>query len=300
MQVSKNSRSLRGCRQVPLSLNFAQQMVPNAMTVDVEDWYQSTLDLCAEITDRVVTNTHQILDLFAEFNVKGTFFVLGLVCEKYPQLVTTIHEAGHEIATHGYSHQPCCRLSRQSFAEDVRKSVNLIQDVIGKKVLGYRAPDFSISLDSLWALEVLAENGIQYDSSIFPIPNPRYGIAKWYRFPHRLKFDSGHEIIEFPISTLRIFGLNFPFVGGGYSRLFPAWFIRFGIGQINRSSQAGIVYLHPYEIDCNEMEELEQVVTGATRLWQSFNRKTTRAKMRDLMSSLSFCTVKEILDLASG
>lgn len=298
--LSNNSRTASGYSLIPMSLNSGRQPVPNAMTVDVEDWYQSTFDLGAQITDRVVTNTLRILELFAECDVKGTFFVLGLVCEKYPDLVATIHEAGHEVATHGYSHQPCYRLSPQSFADDVRKSVDLIQDVTGEKVQGYRAPDFSIDFDSVWALEVLAENGIQYDSSIFPIYNPRYGIANWHRFPHLVRFDSGCEIIEFPVSTLKVFGLNFPFIGGGYSRLFPAWLLKFGLRRINRTGRAGMVYLHPYEVDCTEMEDLRHVVTGPTRLWQGFNRKTVRAKMRELMSSFKLCPVREVLNLAPG
>lgn len=271
--------------------------VLNAMTIDVEDWFQSTCDLSREISYRVVEDTHKILELFAEFGVKATFFVLGLVCEKYPGLIVSIKEDGHEIATHGYSHEPLYNLSRQALAEDVRKSIDLIQAATGERVYGYRAPDFSVNASTLWALEVLAENGIKYDSSIFPIYNPGYGIPEWYRFPHRIKLNSEHEIIEFPISTLRAFGLNFPFIGGGYSRLFPIWFTKLGARKINYSERPVITYVHPYEVDTAEIADYKEEILGLTRLSQGFNRRMTRAKLRNLLSSFGFSTVKEVLNL---
>lgn len=303
----------------PIWLNPPSTLVLNTITVDVEDWYQSTCDLKQEISKRVVRNTDRLLELFSEFDVKATFFVLGLVCEKYPRLVAKIGEYGHELATHGYSHELIYNLSPRSFAEDVRRSIDLIQNAAGKEVYGYRAPDFSINLSTLWALEVLSEIGIKYDSSIFPVYNPRYGIPRWPRFPHRIKLDSEREIIEFPISTLRVLGVNLPFVGGGYSRLLPFRLIRFGIERINRSGKPVLIYLHPYEVDTMEITELREqlsiaplvaqafnpqrkhksLVEGFIRgKWiQGFNRQTVEGKLRSLLKEFRFSTVKDILNL---
>jgi polysaccharide deacetylase family protein (PEP-CTERM system associated) len=281
----------------PLQLNTSRSTVVNALTVDVEDWYQSTYDLDAPISDRVAPNTRALLQLFDECNVRATFFVLGLVCEKHPQLIGEIKAAGHELATHGYSHRPLNGMSRSAFAEDLRRSLDLIQGVTGEPILGFRAPDFSIDTHSLWALEVLAENGIRYDSSIFPIRSSRYGIEGWYRFPHRIEMDDSRAIIEFPLSTLSPGGYAVPFVGGGYSRLLPAWLIEFGIRRINQTGQSAIVYLHPNDIDTEEMIELRHKVPLRTRLSQGFNRHTIVSLMRRLLRTLEFSTVRSVLEL---
>jgi polysaccharide deacetylase family protein (PEP-CTERM system associated) len=281
----------------PLPLNSSEGAVLNALTVDVEDWYQSTYDLDAPIPDRVVGNTRALLHLFDECNVRATFFVLGLVCEKYPDLIAEIKAGGHELATHGYSHRPLYGMSRSAFAEDLRRSLDLIQDVTGDPVYGYRAPDFSIDTDTLWALEVLAESGIRYDSSIFPYRNPRYGIRGWYRFPHRIEMNDHKAIIEFPLSTLSLGGYTVPFVGGGYSRLLPAWLIELGVRWLNRTHHCAIVYLHPYEIDTDEMDELKDEVPLKMRLSQGLNRKAIPSRMRRLFHALEFSTIGRIIGL---
>jgi polysaccharide deacetylase family protein (PEP-CTERM system associated) len=278
-------------------LNTSRSTVVNALTVDVEDWYQSTYDLDAPISDRVVRNTRALLRLFDECNVRATFFVLGLVCQRYPQLIGEISAEGHEVATHGYSHRTLNRISRSAFAEDLQRSLDLIQGVTGEPVKGYRAPDFSIEADTLWALEVLAENGIQYDSSIFPFHSSRYGIRGWYRFPHRIEMDDDRTIIEFPLSTLSPGGHALPFVGGGYSRLLPAWLIEHGIRRLNRACQSAIVYLHPYEIDTEEMVELRDAVPLRTRLSQGFNRCAVASRTRQLFQGLEFSTAASVLGL---
>lgn len=281
----------------PLSLNTPGSPVVNALTVDVEDWYQSTYDLDAPISDRVVCNTRALLHLFDECNVRATFFILGLICEKFPHLIGEIKARGHELATHGYSHRPLTSMSRSTFAEDLRRSVGLIQDVTGDRVHGYRAPDFSIQKDTLWALEVLAENGIRYDSSIFPFRNSRYGIGGWCRFPHRIEMDDHGAIIEFPLSTLSPNGHPVPFVGGGYSRLLPGWVIELGIRRLNQTRHSAIVYLHPYEMDTEEMSELRGEVPFRTRLSQGFNRKAIPSRMRRLFTALEFSTIERVLGL---
>lgn len=282
---------------IPLPPIPPNEPVLNALTVDVEDWYQSTYDLDAPISDCVVRNTHRLLDLFDEYGVRATFFVLGLVCEKYPPLIAQIKAGGHELATHGYSHRPVNRMSPREFAEDVRRSLDLIQSTAGERVYGYRAPDFSIDAHSLWALEVLIENGLRYDSSIFPIRNARYGIRGWYRFPQRIDFDGRGAIIEFPLSTVRVGGYTLPFVGGGYSRLLPVWLIKLGIRKLNRAGQGAVVYLHPYEFAPDEMDELRAKVPFKVRLSQGFNRQAMPSRLRSLLCSLNFSTMQHVLGL---
>ena len=281
----------------PLKVNASGNGVINALSVDVEDWYQSTCDLNAPISDRVVRNTRALLQLFEECDVRATFFVLGLVCERYPYLIQEIKAGGHELATHGYSHRPLYAMSRSAFGDDIQRSLDLIQDTVGEPIHGYRAPDFSIDEGTLWALEVLAEKGIQYDSSIFPFRNSRYGVRGWYRFPHRIEMDNHQTVIEFPLSTVNLAGHAFPFVGGGYSRLLPVWLIELGIRRLNRTHQRAIVYLHPYEIDTQEMAELRDKVPASTRLSQGFNRRVIASRMQRLFSVLRFSTIGDVLGL---
>lgn len=155
----------------------------NALTIDVEDWPQSTLDRSWPISERALHNARRMLALLSEGGVQATFFVQGMVAERFPDLVKEVAAAGHEVATHGHSHALIFRLGRQAFAAELRYSVEMLEDLSGQRVLGHRAPDFSITKDSLWALEEIAALGLRYDSSIFPIYNPRYGIPDAQRFP---------------------------------------------------------------------------------------------------------------------
>jgi polysaccharide deacetylase family protein (PEP-CTERM system associated) len=231
--------------------------VVDALSVDLEDYYQveafaSTVPRSSwpEFQPRVDENTCRVLELFARHKVKGTFFVLGWIAERNPSLIRQIVGAGHEIACHGYDHQRVTSLNRDEFRADLRRARNTIEDACGVRVIGYRAPTFSITRRNLWALEVLAEEGFLYDSSIFPIRHDNYGVPDAPRFSHRRNLACGLSIFEFPISTVRIAGINLPATGGGYLRLLPMTYMRWAIDRIHkRDRQSVILYFHPWEID---------------------------------------------------
>jgi polysaccharide deacetylase family protein (PEP-CTERM system associated) len=231
--------------------------VPNALTVDVEDYFHVSAlassihrDSWSSRESRVVRNTHRLLDLFEQFGVRGTFFVLGWVAERYPQLVRDIAARGHEVACHGYSHRLVYEQSAEEFGEETLRSKTLLEDITGSAVLGYRAASYSIVRKSLWALDTLAKLGFAYDSSIFPVRHDRYGIPDAERGPHRLSTPGGKVIVEWPLSTATVAGFRLPVSGGGYFRLLPYWVTRWGLASINRRERWPFVfYLHPWEID---------------------------------------------------
>ena len=227
----------------------------NVVTVDLEDWLQSSLELFDENilydeastkpTKRVVENTRRLLRIFAERNVKATFFVLGTVAERFPKLVREVYEQGHEIATHSYSHRLIYQMRSEEFEEDLVKSIALIEEIIKEKVIGYRAGYFSITKRSLWALDVLLKHGIKYDSSIFPIRRRLYGIPDFPRFPLIVKSQRSDQLWEIPPSTMSFLGQNFPIGGGGYLRVFPYSFIKWGIRKLNKEGHPAVIYVHP-------------------------------------------------------
>lgn len=228
--------------------------VRNAMTVDVEEHFQvSAFEPYISRQDwesspsRVETNTHNILELFAKHNVNATFFILGWIAERNPQLIRRIVEAGHEVASHGYAHVRVTQQSQEAFREDVSRTKKLIEDASGERVKGYRAASFSIGRDNLWALDVLGETGYIYSSSINPVRHDLYGMPEAPRFPFR---HNNSDLLELPISTLRMLGQNFPCGGGGFFRLLPYWYFKRAIKAINlREGQSSIFYFHPWEID---------------------------------------------------
>jgi polysaccharide deacetylase family protein (PEP-CTERM system associated) len=231
--------------------------VRNALTVDVEDYFHvaafskqidpATWD---SFTLRVECNTHQLLELFAEYDVKATFFVLGWVAERCPNLVRIIAEQGHEVACHGYSHQLIYTQSPALFREETIRSKACLEQQAQCQVLGYRAASYSITKKSLWALDILAELEFEYDSSIFPVRHDRYGIPGSPRWPHQFKTPDGNKLIEFPPSTVKVGGYTLPVGGGGYFRIYPYYLTRLALAHINQSDgQPFMFYLHPWEID---------------------------------------------------
>lgn len=274
-------------------LNPASTTFLHALTVDVEDWPQSTLDHTLPITARAVQNTQRLLELFRQHRVQATFFILGLLAEKFPQLVADIAAEGHEIASHGYSHRAVFDIGPQGFADELKRSVALLEDISGQRVRGYRAPDFSITTRSLWALDLLAQHGLEYDSSVFPKKMRRYGIDQFPRGIHRLP----NGLIEVPLSTVLWAGQRWPVAGGGYFRLFPYPLTRNAIRRLQAEGSPAIVYLHPYEIDPTELRELPWSIPWRTRLTQGLNRRRVAPRLTQLLTDFRFGPVCEVLRL---
>jgi polysaccharide deacetylase family protein (PEP-CTERM system associated) len=240
------------------------------------------------------------LEILSAANVQATFFILGKVAETHPQLAREIVAQGHEVATHGYSHESAEGMPLTRFKEELHRSIDLLQQQTGKAIIGHRAADFSISRDSLSRLECLVDEGLRYDSSIFPIRHPRYGVAEAWRAPHYIRSSSGRSLIEFPLPTFRFGKFVFPAAGGGYLRLFPFWWTRLVLRGLEREGNLATCYLHPYELDCAEMDEIEHRVPTLLRLSQNTNRKSVARKLQRLLSTFRFATMSSACDLLVG
>ena len=273
--------------------------ISNALTIDVEDYFQ--VAALAEAVDRkdwhdmeyrVEANTDRLLSVLDDHNTKATFFTLGWVAEKSPALVRRIHDAGHEVASHGYSHQLIYKQTPEVFREETRRSKAILEDIIGEPVTGYRAASYSITAQSRWALDILCEEGFTWDSSIFPVHHDRYGMPGTPRWPHRLKTDNGSEIAEFPLSTLKLPGYTLPIAGGGYFRLFPYWFSQWGLGSINRMGKPFVFYLHPWEIDPGQ-PRLD--VKWFSRFRHYNNLEVSEQRLVNLLKRFRFTTMSDVL-----
>jgi polysaccharide deacetylase family protein (PEP-CTERM system associated) len=329
----------------------------NALTIDLEDYYMvSAFESVVKREDwhkyesRIERNTHRILEILAEakppstqfktqnsklkiardaaYNsppdsgVRATFFCLGWIADKYPGLIREITACGHEIANHGYDHNLVYNMTSSEFREDVRKSKKILEDAAGKEVVGYRAPSYSITAKSLWALPILAEEGYRYDSSIFPIHHDRYGIPDAPRFPFLVDLDgvhgngevklpdsdnvktvgasmdasNGRFIVEYPISTVKLWGLNMPISGGGYMRLFPYGVTKKGLEKINRSEEKPfVIYLHPWELD-PEQPRFNNL-SALSRFRHYVNLDGTAEKLRRLLNDFTFSSMREVIEL---
>ena len=234
-------------------------LTKNALTVDVEDYFQvSAFAENVSFNDwdkfplRVEKNTQRLLDMFDEHEVKATFFVLGWVAERTKELVKEIVRRGHEVASHGYSHQLVYNQTPEVFREETLRSKKLLEDLTQAPVRGYRAASYSITSRSLWALDILAEAGFEYDSSIFTVRHDRYGLPGSPEAPHLLTTPNGSSLVEFPLSTAKLLGYRLPVAGGGYFRLYPYFLTKFGLKQVNRRGMPFVFYLHPWEIDAEQ------------------------------------------------
>ena len=313
----------------------------NILTIDIEDYFQvHALSSVIKYEDwdkfecRIERNTDRILEILDSVRspqkVQGTFFVLGWIAERYPDLVRRIQKGGHEIACHGYAHKLIYNQSKEEFRKDVEKAKSTLEDIIGDEVIGYRAPSYSIIDKSKWAFEVLIEGGFKYDSSIFPIRHDYYGIPNAPRFPFiislnetsnvefsMLNFEeqqhrttsapnnllthsliNSNSLIEFPISTVRILGQNLPISGGGYFRLFPYPLIKKGLKNINeKEGKPFIFYIHPWEIDSDQPRI--QGLKLKSRLRHYINLDKTENKFKRLLGDFQFSTVRDLIENCS-
>ena len=271
----------------------------NALTFDVEEYFHAEAfsavvraEAWDDLETRVVEYTDRILDLIDRAGVRATFFVLGWVAERHPRLVREIAALGHEVACHGHAHRMIHRQRRGEFAADVHRAKGVLENITGQPVHGYRAPTFSITRETLWGLEVLAEAGFRYDSSIFPIMHDRYGIPDAPRFPHRRLAGEG-QIVEFPPSTVELLGRRVPVAGGGYFRLLPYGVTAWAIRRINeREGQPAMVYLHPWEIDAGQPRLPAGWLTLRRHL---LNVDKTEGRLARLLDDFDFAPVGEVL-----
>jgi len=273
----------------------------NILTIDVEDWFQvealsETIDSneWAGFKSRLLPNLLKILNLLQEKKVKATFFILGWIAERFPDLVLMIRHQGHEIASHGYAHRLVYRQDERSFEEDVAKSKTILEGITSEQVLGYRAPSFSIIPSCFWAYNVLARLNIRYDSSVFPVRHLSYGIPDAPRFPFTISVDGGKKIMEFPLSTIRICGQNFPVGGGGYLRLFPYAYTRWSIKSLNRENRRAIVYFHPWEIDPYQPKQRIRI---SGRIRQYANLSIMEDRIVRLLNDFDFGSIEEIWEM---
>jgi len=276
---------------MPAILKFA----PPIITVDVEDWPQSTWDRSLPITERAARNTYGLLDLLDELGVRVTMFVLTKLAETFPEIAPEIHRRGHEVASHGHGHVEIFKQTPDDFAADVKRSKEILEQQIGARLRGYRAPDFSIVESSRWALDVLAECGFEYDSSIFPVKRPRYGIPDWPLDPQRVQLENGREIVEFPIAAYHRFGKNWPVGGGGYHRLLPGWMSRSLAGTVMQTAPF-VFYCHPYEFDPNEFRELDLPIPTKVRLHQGLGRRRFKPRFAAFVKRFSGQRIVDVLD----
>lgn len=272
----------------------------NILSFDVEDWPQSTVDASLPVTRRVCDNTCRVLDILAAAGARGTFFVLGLVAEAFPELVRLIRDGGHELASHGHSHRPVYRMRPEEFRADLRRSIASIEDAGGVRVLGYRAPDFSIRARDWWALEIMAEEGLRYDSSIFPFAGPRYGVRAAFALPFRVLSASSSQFIEFPLTTIECLGVRLPAAGGGYFRLAPYGVASAAITRLNRRGAPATSYFHPYELDPEEIPGSPHAIPWSLRLSQGLMRSRVEGKLRRLLDDFSWCPAADWLADPAG
>jgi len=272
--------------------------VKNILTFDVEEGYHSNL-VDSNISewggyeDRIVEPTLRILKLLSQTGNTATFFILGAVAEKFPELIRRIKSQGHEIASHGYGHKLVYGQNREEFVDDLLRSKNIVKEIIGENPIGYRAPSWSFNENTDWIWEALYENGFRYDSSKFPFKTFLYGSHSNPRFLHGIEIEHGKEIWEIPPSTTRIFGKNVPFSGGFYFRSLPYWFIKYGINRVNKvEHRAAVLYLHPWELDPGQ----PKLSSGIRhRFIQYYNLGKTEQKLSRLLHEFRFVSIKHFL-----
>lgn len=272
--------------------------ITNIMSVDLEDYYcDLPFSEWSKYESRIIKNTERILTLFERYNVKATFFVLGYIAEKFPELVKKISELGHEIASHSYAHIDLRKVTKEQFEDDFFKSINILENITGKKVDGFRAPFFSINNNNYWIFEILSKK-ITYDSSVFPVRTQLYGIHNAPRFIYKpsleniVNEDKNGKLIEIPMATHKIPLIgNIPIAGGFYLRFFPYWYMRLGIKKMNKNGNPAMIYIHPKDLD-PEMPKIREY-----SWYYYYNLKSAANKFEKLLNDFKFTTAKDILSV---
>ncbi len=272
----------------------------NMLQIDVEDWYCNfDVEIWKQFEDRVVTSTNKVLDILKENNTLASFYILGYIAEKHPDLVLRIQEEGHEIGTHGYAHKNLLKLKPAEFEEDLHKSIKILEKILGKRtrILGYRAPQFSITEKTSWAIDILKRAGLKYDSSVFPTKNRLYGVSDAPLFPYPIStsnlWGGAHDddFMEIPLSVLKIPGIsyNIPVAGGFYLRFFPYDFIKNALKIINLKKQSAVCYIHPWELDPGHPR------VPMLKWYHYWNLSSTEKKIRRLLRDFKFTSVNRML-----
>jgi polysaccharide deacetylase family protein (PEP-CTERM system associated) len=277
--------------------SLSHRAILNAMTVDVEDYFQvqAFADIISRddwdtLPRRVEQNTHRLLDIFAEADTKATFFTLGWVAERHPLLIRRMIREGHELASHGYSHRRVDSQTLEEFRADIVKTKAILEDVGGARVRGYRAATFSIGRDNWWAFRVLAEAGYVYSSSIYPIAHDLYGMPECSRMAFR---DEASGLVEIPLTTVRCLGRNFPCAGGGYFRLLPYGLSRWAMRRVNREDGLSCVfYMHPWEIDPGQPRQ--RSASWKSRLRHYTNLAATDGRLRRLLAEFAWDRMDQV------
>lgn len=279
----------------------------NAFTIDLEEWYHPEFVTkfvpAHQRKDQVEDAVSPLLELLDRYDTRATFFILGQVAEKHPELIEKIYEEGHEIASHGYSHKHLHELSKEKFEDDLRKSMNMLESIIKEKIIGFRAPSYSIDQDTAWALDILERLGCKYDSSVFPLrfrKKSLYGVRNAPLYPYspskeditKESDDRNRKIIEFPLSIVKLSGIKIPVAGGAYLRLLPAWFLRLAIKKINKEERPAIIYVHPWET-YEKTPRIKLPFPHSQITYYGIN--SALKKVESLLRNFEFGTAKDVL-----
>lgn len=275
---------------------MTQQRIANAFTIDVEDYFQVSAlaphfprEEWENVPCRVERNIDRILEMLDAHGATGTFFTLGWIAERYPEMIRRIAEAGHEVASHGYNHERASAQTPARFLSDIKLARAVLEDVSGSAISGYRAPSFSIGAGNLWAHDSILEAGYAYSSSIYPVKHDHYGMPDAPRFPYRLE----NGLLEIPVTTNRMLGRNWPAGGGGYFRLLPYAVSRWQIARVNREDgRPAIFYFHPWEIDPEQPRVRE--ASAKTRFRHYVNLERTEARLNRLLRDFAWRRADEV------
>lgn len=269
----------------------------NALSIDLEEYFQIHAltgliqpDMWPDFPSSIEDNTVKILDLLEKFRIRTTFFCLGWIAEHHQGLIRRIHRQGHEIACHGFAHQVIYQQDKVMFRDDVSRAKDILEDIIGEPVIGYRAPTYSITDNTLWALSILEDLGFRYDSSIFPIYHDNYGMPHTPRFPYQLP-DS--TLVEFPLSTLKLGPINIPISGGGYFRLLPYFITKIALKALMHSNNRFVFYIHPWELNPDTPRVAGMDVRSRFRTYVGIG--TSFQRFTALIQDFSFAPIRDVL-----